>query len=181
MRPTRTFRHGGIEVEAGRDWTPAAPVPNAFLPNSAVVVLKQHAGAPSRCVVRRGEYVREGAIIGRAEGELGANVHAPVPGVVREIRRIALPEGGEADAVVIALEGSFNRLGKRGERYIWKSMSRADMLHTLRDRGVVCADASGMPLRPPHRRKGHWAPRPGRIGERALPAFGTVPPPGQGQ
>jgi electron transport complex protein RnfC len=146
MRQVLTFKHGGIRVEQWREWTPASPVRNSFLPNGAVVLLKQHAGSAARCLVRKGEYIREGALIGKAESPNSANIHAPVPGVVRDIRRISLSEGGEAEAVVIALEGSFDRLGKRDERYLWKSMSKRDILNTLREKGVVDTDPPGMPL-----------------------------------
>jgi Na+-translocating ferredoxin:NAD+ oxidoreductase subunit C len=146
MRPSRTFRQGGIRVESGADWEPQGPAKNAFLPNGAVLSLKQHAGKPARCIVRRGEYVREGMLIGRADGPLSANVHSSIPGVVRDIRLVSLPDGGEAEAVVVALEGSFDRLGRRGERYLWKSMTRVDILTSLRDRGVVDTEAPGIPL-----------------------------------
>jgi electron transport complex protein RnfC len=85
-------------------------------------------------------------VIGRGEGPLSANIHASVPGVVRDIRLASLPEGGQAEAVVIALEGSFERLGRRPERYLWKSMGRNELLSTLRDRGVVDTVAPGNPL-----------------------------------
>lgn len=146
MKPSRTFRHGGIRVDIGEDWEQKAPVQNAFLPNGAVILLKQHAGAQARCVVRRGEYVREGMVIGRAEGALAANVHASIPGVVRDIRVVALPEGGQAEAVVIALEGSFDRLGRREERYLWQGMARSEILAALRDKGVVDTEEPGLPL-----------------------------------
>jgi len=146
MRPSRTFRHGGIQVEAGLEWGRRAPTQNAFLPNGAILLLKQHAGRQARCVVRRGEYVREGMIIGRADGPLSANVHSSIPGVVRDIRVVSLPEGGRTEAVVVALEGSFDRLGRRGERYLWKSMGRNEILSTLKDKGVVDTEAPGLPL-----------------------------------
>lgn len=133
-------------MDGWRDWSPARPIPNAFLPNGAVVLLKQHRGPACRCLVHRGEYVREGMLIGKAESGAAANIHAPIPGVVRDIRRIALPEGGDAEAVVIALEGSFDRLGKRNERYLWKSMATRDILNTLRERGVVDTEPPGLPL-----------------------------------
>jgi electron transport complex, RnfABCDGE type, C subunit len=146
MKPSRTFRHGGIRVEIGDDWTQKGPVSNAFLPKGAVIPLKQHAGPQARCVVRRGEYVREGMVVGRAESPDSANVHASIPGVVRDIRLTPLPEGGQAEAVVIALEGSFDRLGRREERYLWQSMGRSDILATLRDKGVVDTEEPGLPL-----------------------------------
>ena len=78
MRPSRTFRQGGIRIESSLEWQPRDAAQNAFLPNGAVVLLKQHAGPQARCVVRRGEYVREGMVIGRADGPLSANVHSPI-------------------------------------------------------------------------------------------------------
>ena len=141
-----TFRHGGIKIDTGEEWSERGTVENAFLPNGAIIFLKQHAGRQARCVVRRGEYVREGMVIGRADGPDSANVHSSIPGVVRDIIVATLPEGGHAEAVVVALEGSFDRLGRRGERYLWKTMGRNEILATLRDRGVVDTELPGYPL-----------------------------------
>ena len=85
-------------------------------------------------------------MIGRADGALSAHIHSSIPGIVRDIRVVALPEGGRAEAVLVALEGSFDRLGRRGERYLWKSMGRNEIVATLRDRGVVDTEAPGIPL-----------------------------------
>ena len=59
MRPSRTFRQGGIRIESSLEWEPRDAVQNAFLPNGAVVLLKQHAGPQARCVVQAGR-VRAG-------------------------------------------------------------------------------------------------------------------------
>jgi electron transport complex protein RnfC len=146
MKRARTFLHGGIDLPEKKRIPGAIPADNAFLPNAAIVPMKQNSGPPARCVVRRGEYIREGMVIGRAETRFTANVHAPVPGIVREIRRLILPDGGESEAVVIALEGRFDRLGKREDRYLWRSMARLDILHALRERGVVETESPGRPL-----------------------------------
>ena len=98
MRFPKTFRHGGLTVDLHRDWRGAAPVQNSFLPSTAIVLLKQHAGDPSRCLVRRGEFVREGSVLGKPEStgaaerlQRGANhrVNRSVVGVV------ALAHGGD--------------------------------------------------------------------------------------
>jgi electron transport complex protein RnfC len=130
----------------GTAWHEEGPAPNAFLPNEAIVLLKQHEGKAARCVVHKGEFVREGAIIGRSRGPSSSNVHAPIPGIVKDIRDIALSEGGWSEAVVIALEGSFDRLGRRPERYLWRTMSRHDILHSLEERGVVETEWPGRPI-----------------------------------
>ena len=50
------------------------------------IPLRQHAGAAAEPVVKTGDTVERGALIGAIkEGALGANVHASIAGVVREV------------------------------------------------------------------------------------------------
>ncbi len=141
-----TFRYGGLVLEDKRSWPVFVPIANAFLPTQALVLLKQHQGRASRCVVRVGDLVREGALIGKADEGGAAAIHAPVPGIVKDIRPVRVSAGGPCSAVEILLQGNFDRLGKREERYIWTSMSRTDMIQTLRERGVVEMDEPGRPI-----------------------------------
>ena len=135
-----------LRLEPRRDWELLLPVPNAYLPTTATVLLKQHAGRASRCVVEVGSTVREGMVLGVPDGELSSYIHSPIPGKVRSISTIRLPDGGESEAVEILLSGTFDRLGKRPERYVWKGMRRADILQTLRAKGVVETVGKGMPF-----------------------------------
>jgi electron transport complex protein RnfC len=146
MNHLRTFRYGGIDLEEARSWPVASPIPNAFLPTQALVLLRQHNGLPARCLVSKGDFVREGALIGKANGSGSASIHAPVPGVVLDVRKLRVASGAPCEAVEIGLQGSFDRTGKREEKYIWTSMSRADMIQSLRDRGVVEMEAAGRPI-----------------------------------
>jgi len=46
-----------------------------------VLPLKQHAGAPAQAVVKAGDTVKIGDVVGRpAEGKLGATIHASIAG-----------------------------------------------------------------------------------------------------
>ncbi len=57
-----------------------------YAPRAVRILLQQHVGAPAEPVVRRGDRVAVGALVGRIpEGALGANVHASIAGVVREV------------------------------------------------------------------------------------------------
>jgi electron transport complex protein RnfC len=146
MRFPSTFRHNGLSLDFKRDWPLVSPVQNAFLPAEAVVLLRQHGGPSPRCIVQKGDFIREGQLLGKAEAEGSAPVHAPIPGSIREIREIRLPSGGSSKAVVIVLKGTFSRLGKREEKYVWKTMSQNDILGSLRDRGVIEMEGEGRPL-----------------------------------
>jgi Na+-translocating ferredoxin:NAD+ oxidoreductase RnfC subunit len=50
------------------------------------ILLQQHIGKPAKTIVKKGEVVEEGQIIGKiSDGELGANIHASISGKVSEV------------------------------------------------------------------------------------------------
>ena len=110
---------------------------NAAVPSVAVIPLLQHAGRPARAVVKPGDVVREGMLIGSADGQYSANVHSSIPGRVREIRRIAGHGSRASEAVVIELGGEFEKSGRRQAVRAWDSLSRADLRAMVRAGGIV--------------------------------------------
>ncbi|MFW5688016.1 MAG: electron transport complex subunit RsxC [Spirochaetota bacterium] len=146
-----TFPQGGIHPPTQKKKTRHVPTRNAIIPPTSVVPLLQHTGAPARPLVAPGDRVREGMLIGRAVGAGGANVHAPIPGVVREVRSVLLPGGASSPAIVIDMDGEFDRLGKRTERRSGDSLDSADVLQAIRENGVVAMDG---PPEPMHERLG---------------------------
>lgn len=144
MKRLRNFRTGGLAI-AGVPVRVAEEARNAYLPAIATVPLRQHLGSTARCLVRTGDRVDEGQTIGRADGRDSADVHSPVPGVVRRVSRVRLAGGLECDAVEIALSGAFTRLGKPRRLSPWRSMQRHEIVRTIRERGLVRA-SDGKPL-----------------------------------
>lgn len=74
-------RLGVAEYDAGAPWdsTPVSP-------SSVDIPLSQHMGSPAVPIVKKGESVRKGQMIGETEaGKLGAPVHASISGLVTEI------------------------------------------------------------------------------------------------
>ncbi|MEW6194829.1 MAG: 4Fe-4S dicluster domain-containing protein [Bacteroidota bacterium] len=56
------------------------------LPNEVKILMKQHTGVPARPVVRIGNIVNEGDLIGEVEeGKLGSKVHASISGRVTQV------------------------------------------------------------------------------------------------
>ena len=50
------------------------------------ILLQQHIGKPAKTVVKKGEKVKEGQMIGQiSDGELGANIHSSINGKVAEV------------------------------------------------------------------------------------------------
>ncbi|MFW5814477.1 MAG: electron transport complex subunit RsxC [Spirochaetota bacterium] len=143
-----TFPRGGIHPPDRKRRTRDIAAWNAILPRTSIVPLLQHTGRPARACVHAGDRVREGQLVGRAEAGESANVHAPIPGIVREIRSILLPGGDRTDAVVIDMEGEFDRLGKQLPAHEWQSLDPAALLRLIREHGVV--GMGGVPT-PTHR------------------------------
>ncbi|TFH04640.1 MAG: electron transport complex subunit RsxC [Spirochaetales bacterium] len=132
-----TFPLGGIHPVERKESTRRSASWNAIIPSVSVVPLQQHIGAPAEAVVGKGDTVGEGMLIGKAAGFVSANIHSPVPGVVKEIRSIHLPNGVRTDAVVIELQGEFDRLGKPQDLHDWSGATPAELLELIKDAGVV--------------------------------------------
>jgi electron transport complex protein RnfC len=122
-----------------------AGIANAALPSHALIPLLQHSGKPARCLVRPGDTVREGMMIGKAEGSGSAHVHASIPGTVADVREIALPTGERCMAVAIDLGGEFETSGKPLRRRDWSGLSRLDLLDRIRAAGVVGLGGGSVP------------------------------------
>lgn len=80
-------------------WYHEAPlVPDVYRPAQVVIPLQQHVGAPAQPVVKEGDRVQAGQVIGEIpEGSLGARVHASIDGIVARVT---------PQAVTIRKEGS---------------------------------------------------------------------------
>lgn len=70
-------------------------------PARVIIPLLQHIGIPCRCVVKQGDSVRIGQIIGEAPGFVSAPVHATVSGTVVGVAPCMMANGLNAQAVII--------------------------------------------------------------------------------
>lgn len=100
----KTFKIGGIHPEENK-LAKANPVELFLIPKQVTVFLTQHLGAPSVPQVQKGDKVKVGQLIGKAEAFICANVHSPVSGTVAKIEPVADFLGYKKDAIVIDVEG----------------------------------------------------------------------------
>ncbi len=100
----KTFRIGGVhpcdnKITAGQPITPAS------IPSQAIIMLSQHIGAPAQCVVEKGDKVKVGTLLAKANGFVSANIHSSVSGTVAKIDTIADGSGYNKPAIYINVEG----------------------------------------------------------------------------
>ena len=118
---------------------------NAFLPAFSVIPMGD-SSTKVYPLVMPGEMVREGMLIGRAAAAGAANVHTSIPG--RVIRKVSWKDESdtENDALLIRMEGSFERLGRKEEVFPWTGLNGYDLQRIISDYGVVEMEGSGRPL-----------------------------------
>ncbi|MBN2353167.1 MAG: electron transport complex subunit RsxC [Spirochaetales bacterium] len=146
MSRTLTFARGGVEPLDFKSLTSHLPIANAHIPAVAVVPLLQHSGAPAVAVVSPGDRVREGMLIARADGFRSANIHSPVPGLVRDVGDMTLPDGGRCRAVTVECAGEFDRSGKILNRQPWDGVDAATLNALVAEMGVVGLGGAGFPV-----------------------------------
>lgn len=100
----KTFKLGGVHPEENK-FAKTSSVELFPVPKQVTVLLTQHLGAPAVPVVQKGDTVKVGQLIGKAEAFICANVHSPVSGKVVKIESVTDFMGYKKDAVVIDVEG----------------------------------------------------------------------------
>jgi electron transport complex protein RnfC len=108
--------------------------------------LEQVNGCVSTPVAAVGDRVREGALIGRREGEGSVNIHSPIPGKIIQDVSWDISRTVRCSGFAIRLEGEFDKLGKKMKERDWRQFSSAELQKIGIDYGIVEMDGSGIPL-----------------------------------
>ena len=99
-----TFR-GGIHVDEHKD-TASSQIKTMPTPAKVAIPLSQHIGAPVLPLVKKGDSVKMGQVIGRNDDALSCPVHASVSGTVVDIeQRNSYTSGGKTTYIVIESDG----------------------------------------------------------------------------
>jgi electron transport complex protein RnfC len=124
------------------------------LPSKLVLPMQQHIGAPAVPVVKKGDTVLVGTVVGEAKGAVSANVHSGVSGTVEAVERVLMPNGASVDAVVIKPDG-LQTVSPACKPPVVKNAS--DLAQAARDCGLVGLGGAGFPTAI------KLSPKPGQI------------------
>lgn len=116
----KTFPRG-IHPPEGKEASRNAPVEVLPEPDSLVIPLVQHIGAPCEPAVSPRQKVSAGDLLGRSEKFVSAPVHAPLPGTAGLPISTTLPNGRHVAAIPLKVEKG----SKRGEE-IWNTLVSSD-------------------------------------------------------
>ena len=144
----RTFNLGGIhppsnKLSAGR------PIQILSPPEAVIIPLKQHLGAQASAVVAKGDKVKTGTLIGKAEGFISANVHSSVSGTVTKVDNMIDGSGISCPAVYIKTEGDdWEPAIDRSDSLIKEcSLTSPEIINKIEAAGIVGMGGAAFPTR----------------------------------
>lgn len=100
----KTFNIGGIHPEENKLTKEIAITPFP-LPKQVTLFLTQHLGAPSTPIIQKGDKVKVGQLLAKADAFICANLHSSVSGIVQKIEPVTDISGYKKLAAIIDVEG----------------------------------------------------------------------------
>ena len=86
--------------------TAGQPTNKMPVPEHVVIPMSMHIGAPAEPVVKKGDTVMVGTVIGKAGGFVSANIYSSVSGTVQDIAPLRMVNGAMTTAVAIKTDGA---------------------------------------------------------------------------
>ena len=137
---------GGIHPPENKTQSMQLPLGSLPIPPQLIIPLNQHMGAPAKSIVRVGDRVLAGQLIGTADGTFSANVHASSSGIVSAIENFVLPHpsGMSGECIVIDTDGEHIFIATEAcEDYL--AVERLTLLDKIRSAGVAGLGGAGFP------------------------------------
>ena len=132
---------GGVKVDHHKN-TQDCEVVRIPTPETVVIPMQMHIGAPCEPLVKVGDTVAVGQLIGDTDKFVSAPIHASVSGKVKAVSDIKMPNGILSKAVTIESDG---------EDRLWEGIeppkidTREDFLKAIRASGLVGLGGAGFP------------------------------------
>jgi len=150
-----TFK-GGIHPPHKKSQTEHLSIEIFPAPQKVIIPLQQHIGAPARPVVKKGDRVLIGQLLGEAGGFVSAPVHSSVSGTVLSVGLFPHPMGKQAMAVEIENDGLDEKVSSEPVES-WQEADPKDLVSRIQAAGIVGMGGASFPthvkLSPPEGKK----------------------------
>ena len=112
------------------------------VPEHVVIPMQMHIGAPAEPVVKKGDTVMVGTLIGKAGGFVSANIHSSVSGTVLDVATMRMVNGAVCKAVAIKTDGKQTVDPSCTPPTV---TDKDSLLAAIRDCGLVGVGGAGFP------------------------------------
>ena len=136
MKTTHKF-HGGVHPPEHKSESNRLPIAAAPLSQRLIVPLRQHIGNPAKPIVKVGDHVLKGQMIGAADDFISAAIHAPTSGIVCALETHAVPHPSALPELCISIapDGEDRWTERKSLDYLTAGPDAVRAL--LRDSGIV--------------------------------------------
>lgn len=137
--------YGGVHPTERKEFTEHLPLERFPDPETVVIPLSMHAGAPANPVVQVGDTVKGSQVIGESAGFISSPVHSSVSGTVTAIENHGHATRGECLSVVIRSDGK-NTLHESVQPHKGlDDLTPDEIVEIVRDAGIVGMGGAGFP------------------------------------
>ena len=148
---------GGIHPDYNKELARGKAIVQMPCPAELVISMSQHLGAPAKCLVKPGDYVVKGQLIGEKNGFISVPVYASANGVVKSVEPRLGAAGGKAPAVIldtaVPAPESISAEAKTLAPLDWKTATKEELLKRVEEAGICGMGGAGFPtavkLNPP--------------------------------
>ena len=137
--------YGGIHPVEGKEPTEHLPLVRFPDPESVIIPLSMHLGAPANPVVAVGDYVKVGQVIGEAAGFISAPVHSSVSGTVMAICDCPHATRGTCLSVVINSDGKNELHESVKPNKPLDDLTPDEIIEIVKNAGIVGMGGAGFP------------------------------------
>lgn len=136
---------GGVHPDSKKELTKDKPIRELDAPSKVIIPLRQHIGAPCDPVVKVGDVVKMGQLIGKSEAFVSAPVFSSVSGTVTAIEPYFHPSGIKTLSVIIEndfLDEWDPNICPTGEYY---DLSGKEIIEAVKNAGIVGMGGAAFP------------------------------------
>jgi len=137
--------YGGIHPVEGKEPTERKALVRFPAPETVVIPLSMHLGAPATAIVNVGDYVKMGQKIGEASGFISAPVHSSVSGKVIAIQDLPHATRGTCTAIVIENDGKDLLDESIQPNKALEELTPAEIIEIVKNAGIVGMGGAGFP------------------------------------
>ena len=148
---------GGVHPDYNKDLAEGKAIERMECPSELVISMSQHLGAPAKCLVKAGDYIVKGQLVGEKNGFISVPVYASANGLVKSVEPRLGPAGMKASAIVLDTTAPAPEGVDTAEKTLppldWKTATREELLARVNDAGICGMGGAGFPtsvkLNPP--------------------------------
>lgn len=137
--------YGGVHPSERKEYTEHLPLERFPEPETVVIPLSMHAGAPANPVVQAGDDVKVGQKIGEAAAFLSSPVHSSVSGTVIAIENRGHATRGECLSVVIRSDGKNTLHESVQPQKDLSELTPEEIVEIVKEAGIVGMGGAGFP------------------------------------